>query len=100
MNVSEKMFEVARLFHVQLSDVPTKVPAIGARTRILNNPVSFQPPQLACFYPLTEPGGRQEELALDVELENERDATSDWNEDDEEAIKEAADLGFPIVDGK
>jgi hypothetical protein len=35
MNVSEKMFEVARLFHVQLSDLPTEVPAIGARTRIL-----------------------------------------------------------------
>jgi CTD kinase subunit gamma len=61
----------------------------------LHNPVSFQPPQLACFYPLTEPGGRQEELALDIEFENEWEATSDWNEDDEEAIKEEADLGFP-----
>ena len=66
----------------------------------LHNPVSFQPPQLACFYPLTEPGGRQEELALDIEFENEWETTSDWNEDDEEAIKEEADLGFPIDDGK
>jgi len=66
----------------------------------LHNPVSFQPPQPACFYPLTEPGGRQEELASDIEFENEWDATGDWNEDGEEAVKEAADPGFPIDDGK
>jgi len=61
----------------------------------LHNPPSFQPPQLACFYPLTEPGEGQEELALDIEFENEWETTSDWNEDDEEAIGEEAQLAFP-----
>ena len=61
----------------------------------LHNPPSFQPPQLACFYPLTELGEGQEELALDIEFENEWETTSDWNEDDEEAIGEEAQLAFP-----
>jgi len=61
----------------------------------LHNPASFQPPHLACFYPLTEPGEGQEELALDIEFENEWEATSDWNEDDEEAVGEEANLAFP-----
>lgn len=65
----------------------------------LHNPVSFQPPQLACFYPQTELGEGQEELALDIEFENDWETTSDWNEDDDEAIKEEADLAFPIDDG-
>jgi hypothetical protein len=43
----------------------------------------FQPPLLVCFYPLTESGEGQEELALDVEFENEWEM-SDWNEDDGE----------------
>ena len=64
----------------------------------LHNPASFQPPQLACFYPLTEPGEGQEELALDIEFENEWEATSDWNEDDEEAVGEEANLAFPPDD--
>ncbi|KAF9524998.1 CTD kinase subunit gamma CTK3-domain-containing protein [Crepidotus variabilis] len=62
----------------------------------LHNPASFQPPQLACFYPLTEPGEGQEELALDIEFENEWETTSDWNEDDVEAIGEEAELAFPV----
>ena len=65
----------------------------------LHNPPSFQLPPLACFYPLTEPGGGQEELALDIEFENEWEATSDWNEDDEEAMGEEAQLAFPPKDG-
>jgi len=60
----------------------------------LHDPASFQPPQLACFYPLIEPGEGQEELALDIEFENEWETTSDWNEDDEEAIGEEAQLAF------
>jgi CTD kinase subunit gamma len=55
----------------------------------LHNPVSLQPPQLACFYSLTELGGRQEELALDIKFENEWDDTSKWNKDDEDGVKEA-----------
>jgi CTD kinase subunit gamma len=61
----------------------------------LHNPPSFQPPPLACFYPLTERCEGQEELALDIEFENEWETTSDWNEDDEEAIGEEAQLAFP-----
>jgi len=65
-----------------------------------HNPATFQPPQLATFYPLTEPGDGQEELALDIEFENEWETTSDWNEDDEEAIGEEAELAFPSDDEK
>ena len=38
---------------------------------------------------------QQEELPLDIEFENEWETTSDFNEDDEEAIKEEAQLAFP-----
>ena len=65
-----------------------------------HNPATFQPPQLACFYPLTEPGEGKEELALDIEFENEWETTSDWNEDDDEAIGEEAELAFPSDDEK
>jgi CTD kinase subunit gamma len=60
-----------------------------------HNPATFQPPQLACFYPLADAVEGQEELALDIEFENEWEATSDWNEDDDEAIGEEAELAFP-----
>ncbi|KAF8911684.1 CTD kinase subunit gamma CTK3-domain-containing protein [Gymnopilus junonius] len=75
---------------------------------------SFVNSQLASFYPLTgsapapppatpstgteESAGNlqhQEELPLDIEFENEWETTSDFNEDDEEAIKEEALLAFP-----
>lgn len=52
---------------------------------------SFQPPQLASFYPLTD---GQEEVPLDIEFENEWETTSDWNEDDEDAIAEEDQLAF------
>jgi len=42
----------------------------------------------------------QEELALDIEFENEWETTSDWNEDDDEAIGEEAELAFPSDDEK
>jgi CTD kinase subunit gamma len=35
---------------------------------------------------------------LDIEFENEWETTSDWNEDDEEAIGEEALLAFPAKD--
>ncbi|KAF9479080.1 hypothetical protein BDN70DRAFT_932841 [Pholiota conissans] len=60
-----------------------------------HNPATFQPPQLACFYPLSDAVDGQEELALDIEFENQWETTSDWNEDDDEAIGEEAELAFP-----
>lgn len=57
-----------------------------------HNPI--QASQLASFYPLAEAEG-QEEMPLDIEFENEWETTSDWNEDDDEAIAEEAALAFP-----
>jgi CTD kinase subunit gamma len=45
--------------------------------------------------PLTSRGDGEEELTIDIEFENEWETTSDWNEDDEEAAVEEADLCFP-----
>lgn len=36
----------------------------------------------------------QEDFALDIEFDNDWETTSDWNEDDDEAIGEEADLAF------
>ena len=52
-------------------------------------------PQLASFNSLTEAIGGQEELSMDIEFENEWETTSDWNDDDDEAIGEEAQLAFP-----
>jgi len=48
---------------------------------------------LATFLPLSE--GENAELALDIEFENEWEATSDWNEDDVEAVVEERELCYP-----
>ncbi|EIN06627.1 hypothetical protein PUNSTDRAFT_72264 [Punctularia strigosozonata HHB-11173 SS5] len=56
------------------------------------------PPPLASFLPLDEhdEGWRpNEELTLDIEFENEWETTSDWNEDDDEAVSEETELCFP-----
>ena len=63
--------------------------------RISHNNSTAPTPQLACFHSLTEAIGGQEELAMDIEFENEWETTSDWNEDDDEAIGEEAQLAFP-----
>lgn len=55
---------------------------------------AFPPPQLASFYPLGDAADGQEECALDIEFDNDWETTSDWNEDDEEAIGEEAELAF------
>ena len=68
--------------------------------RISHNNLAAPTPQLACFYSLTEAIGDQEELAMDIEFENEWETTSDWNEDDDEAIGEEAQLAFPDYDGR
>lgn len=48
---------------------------------------------LASFLPLSD--AENAELALDIEFENEWEATSDWNEDDVEAVAEERELCYP-----
>ena len=55
------------------------------------------PPQLASFLPLTDDGDGEEELTLDIEFENDWETTSDWNEDDDDAVQEENELCFPPV---
>lgn len=76
---------------------------------------SLLPPPLASFMPLGAGAGavpgdlggaaegeaaagsgwaRGEELTIDIEFENEWEATSDWNEDDDEAVVEENELCF------
>lgn len=62
------------------------------------------PPPLATFLPLDNSNSREdypgsswapgEELTIDIEFENEWETTSDWNEDDEEAVLEENALCF------
>ncbi|KAI0827580.1 CTD kinase subunit gamma CTK3-domain-containing protein [Trametes gibbosa] len=59
-------------------------------------------PPLASFLPLTDsvegPGGAEDANAglgvLDIEFDNDWEATSDWNEDDDEAVEEENELCF------
>ncbi|PPQ99767.1 hypothetical protein CVT24_009670 [Panaeolus cyanescens] len=59
------------------------------------NPAFFQTPRLASFYPLND----HEEQTLDIEFENDWETTSDWNPDDEEAIREETKLAFFADEG-
>lgn len=61
---------------------------------IAHNPSTYLPPQLASFMPLTDDGDGEEELAIDIEFENEWETTSDWNEDDDDAVREENELCF------
>lgn len=61
---------------------------------IVHNPASYLPPQLASFMPLTDDGDGAEELTIDIEFENEWETTSDWNEDDDDAVREENELCF------
>jgi hypothetical protein len=45
--------------------------------------------------PLTDADDGDEELAIDIEFDNEWETTSDWNEDDDDAAAEENDLCFP-----
>ena len=71
------------------------------RERRWVQPVSLlqNQPVLACFAPdpdLSPSNGMPgSELALDIEFDNEWETTSDWNEDDEEAITEENILCYP-----
>ena len=51
--------------------------------------------QLASFIPLTDDGDGAEELTIDIEFENQWETTSDWNEDDDDAVGEENDLCYP-----
>ncbi|KAI8968829.1 CTD kinase subunit gamma CTK3-domain-containing protein [Trametes punicea] len=53
---------------------------------------------LASFMPLTDEDDGVRELALDIEFDNEWETTSDWNEDDDEAVAEENGLCFAGVD--
>ncbi|KAH9918695.1 CTD kinase subunit gamma CTK3-domain-containing protein [Amylocystis lapponica] len=53
---------------------------------VSHNPHTHLPPQLASFLPLTDDGDGEEELTLDIEFENDWETTSDWNEDDDDAV--------------
>ena len=52
-------------------------------------------PPLASFLPLTDDADGAGELTLDIEYDNEWETTSDWNEDDDEAIAEENAMCFP-----
>lgn len=67
------------------------------RERRWVQPVSHNPnsTQLASFLPLTDDGDGDEELTLDIEFENDWEATSDWNEDDDDAAQDENELCFP-----
>ncbi|KAF9049315.1 hypothetical protein BDZ89DRAFT_1006661 [Hymenopellis radicata] len=67
------------------------------RERRWVQPISYNVPasqQLLTFMPFTERGDGEFELSIDVEFDNEWEATSDWNEDDEEACAEENALCF------
>ncbi|TRM67561.1 CTD kinase subunit gamma CTK3-domain-containing protein [Schizophyllum amplum] len=66
------------------------------RERRWVQPVSFDVlPALTSLLPLTDDADGERELPLDVEFENAWETTSDWNEDDEEAMREENELCFP-----
>jgi CTD kinase subunit gamma len=68
------------------------------RERRWVQPVTHAPTHaapLASFIPLTDDTDGTEELTIDIEFENEWEATSDWNEDDDEAVAEENDLCYP-----
>lgn len=67
------------------------------RERRWVQPVSHAPRihQLASFMPLTDDGDGEDELTMDIEFENEWETTSDWNEDDDDAVGEENELCFP-----
>ncbi|KAF8836604.1 hypothetical protein BDN67DRAFT_973935 [Paxillus ammoniavirescens] len=59
----------------------------------LSAAAAYSPYGLASFHPLSDT--ENTELALDIEFENEWEATSDWNEDDVEAVVEERELCYP-----
>jgi len=60
---------------------------------VMQAPVHAAP--LASFMPLPDDTDGAEELTIDIEFENEWETTSNWNEDDDEAVAEENDLCYP-----
>lgn len=91
---------------ISRQDVATRMEGDRERHKRLRERRWVQPvslaqnqPLLACFAPDPESHPSQtaagEELALDIEFDNEWETTSDWNEDDEEAVAEENVLCYP-----
>lgn len=59
-------------------------------------PISHSPTtyRLASFMPLSE-DGEEDQLAIDLEFDDAWETTSDWNEDDDDAVAEESELCFP-----
>ncbi|KAF8418630.1 CTD kinase subunit gamma CTK3-domain-containing protein, partial [Boletus edulis BED1] len=68
-------------------------PAAGSGPGSSSGTAGYTAYALASFLPLSE--SENATLALDIEFENEWDATSDWNEDDEEVVMEERELCYP-----
>lgn len=62
---------------------------------IAHNPHPHVLPQLATFMPPTDDMDGSAELTIDIEFDNEWETTSDWNEDDDEAVTEENKLCYP-----
>lgn len=68
------------------------------RERRWVQPISHNAPSqlgMVSFLPLDSDGEGDGELAIDVEFENDWETTSDWNEDDVDAVTEETELCFP-----
>ena len=68
-------------------------PAAGSGPGSSSGSVAYNAYALASFLPLSE--SENVELGLDIEFENEWEATSDWNEDDVEALMDERELCYP-----
>ncbi|KAH8110476.1 CTD kinase subunit gamma CTK3-domain-containing protein [Phellopilus nigrolimitatus] len=62
---------------------------------VSHNPHAHLLSQLAVFMPETGEKDGAAELTLDIEFDNEWETTSDWNEDDDEAVAEENNLCYP-----
>ncbi|KAI9570100.1 CTD kinase subunit gamma CTK3-domain-containing protein [Boletus coccyginus] len=68
-------------------------PAAGSGPGSSSGSIGYNAYALASFLPLSE--SENAELGLDIEFENEWEATSDWNEDDVEALMDERELCYP-----
>ncbi|KAL4081733.1 hypothetical protein V8B97DRAFT_2020384 [Scleroderma yunnanense] len=90
-----KRIEEDRERHKRLRErrwVQTQAQSLPSST-VSRHAVTYNPYGLASFLPLSDT--ENAEVALDIEFENDWEATSDWNEDDVEAIVEERELCYP-----
>jgi len=90
-----KRIEEDRERHKRLRErrwVQTQAQSLPSST-VSGHAVAYNPYGLASFLPLSDT--ENAEVALDIEFENEWEATSDWNEDDVEAIMDERELCYP-----